>query len=270
MQRGAAGASSWDQQMTVLRDNMAATYSALEAGFRSYGNALYEAFENQQAVLAEVAAREAQTAALVGAVVGVGMAFVSGGAGALAMGAAGRIAGRFTGLASGATNEFIQNGLVDALKQGINAAGGAVLTYNSSVPPAYTASTVRAFRDNGLQAIAAENADFLRAIQWLTNNRTALENSYRPIDVLNRNRTNWANLQAGAQALGATSDTRAIERSLWQRWVSANGSRVSVQCQPRTDLCFERTEFNVPKEVVEHLQARLGIDEATLRRWAGV
>jgi hypothetical protein len=233
--------------MTVLRDNMAATYSALEAGFRSYGNALYEAFENQQAVLAEVAAREAQTAALVGAVVGVGMAFVSGGAGALAMGAAGRIAGRFTGLASGATNEFIQNGLVDALKQGINAAGGAVLTYNSSVPPAYTASTVRAFRDNGLQAIAAENADFLRAIQWLTNNRTALENSYRP-----------------------TSDTRAIERSLWQRWVSANGSRVSVQCQPRTDLCFERTEFNVPKEVVEHLQARLGIDEATLRRWAGV
>jgi|GEM_PF-2670989 len=268
MAQGVKTAGTWEQEMALLRDNVAATYNRVEAGFRQFGLGLYEVFENQELVLAAVARRQAQTAAFVSGVVGIGLAFVGAGLGEVAKGTVTSVVARLGAGIGTQGQAFVVQGLIGALKSGVSTVGGIPLKYSPSTPPSFGGGSVRAIRDNGLAAVSMERADATSLIAWLTNHRAELEGAFPPAAFVQKNRQEWAKLQAGGSALLAGVDTRAIERNLWESWVGKHGKSVGIssgysQAPPRM-------EFNVPKEVLEHLQDRLGISEATMRAWAGM
>jgi hypothetical protein len=173
IRQGAAGArGNWDREMAVFRDNVMAVYARMEDAHRVVSEAMYEAWENHQAVLGEIRRAREMRAAIAAAVIGIGLSVVSAGAGSLAGATMARVAGRF---ANTGTRQFtaIQEMLVESVKQGIQVGGGAILRPNVETPTTLgNVTSPRQFKDRGLSAIAGERADspacFLRSAQYLS------------------------------------------------------------------------------------------------------
>ncbi len=258
-----ANEGGWTDALTNLQIQMLAVYSAVSAGFSAQADAYREAFLNYKGVLDAVSQRHETIASIMG----LCLAFTAGVAGKLASGMMARVAGRFTtavGIAGTQATDAIADGLMDLSKTGLQSASG-LIKFESKIPKTEGGfSDPVSFYLKGLASIEAERNEVQNLISWISAHRKELEEYFNPSDLVLLLAPKWAEMKAGSVACATVADTKELETTLWEAWVKANGKRVYKT------MYSTREEFDVPKEVIEHLEDDLGVSEARLKIWAGV
>jgi hypothetical protein len=237
--------------------------------------AFLEAENNMKGVLDAVSQRQQATAAMISVFLGV----VTGIAGGLVTGMLTNVIGKTIGSRGAAIlgttaanlNGALAGGVIDGVKGLIGlAAGPSAVPDTSGMDNAPGFSDANSVRENGLTVISAEQAAFATLIQGLTNRREeAISNNVRPASLLRRMAPELAAKQTAGQAAQAGSNTKTIEKALWQSWIGANGMHITPAYNGGCVMHGEQRSFSVDKYILEHLQDDLHVSEATARTWAG-
>lgn len=267
--------SSYNTEVSDLQVNVDAVYTRMTAGFRTQMAAFLEAENNMKGVLDAVSKRQQATAAMISVFLGV----VTGIAGGLVTGMLTNVIGRtvgpraasMLGTTAANMNGALAGGVIDGVKGLIGlAAGPSAVPDTSGMDAAPGFSDANSVRENGLTVIAGEQAAFASLIQALTNRREeAISNNVRPASLLARMAPELAAKQTAGQAAQAGSNTKTIEKALWESWIGANGMHITPAHVGACVIRGETRTFSVDKYILEHLKDDLNVSEATARRWAG-
>ena len=262
------------EEMSFLERNVNAVFQVTKDGFRTQMLAYRQAENNMKSVI-DYANKQAQkTAALFNifltVLTGVGGGLISGMMANVAGKIGGNKVGSFLKLGTEGTkvlNESIAGGVIDGMKSVVGLAANP-----KEVPGDSGFQDADSVKDNGLKIIDGEWADFRELIQELQNKMYEnIRNGVSPGRILLEHREELARKQAAGKSAQAGSNTKDIERAMWESWVSANGADYpdhSLFPVNTYELGLEPT-FDVNKHIIEHLKEKLGVSENTIKAWAG-